>query len=204
MPLLYGEGHKAFIRLQHEIIRQSADDSIFAWKINRELSGSSDREQNSTANRRHACLDNCSVGSILATRPDAFRLSGSIVSSKNNKTDTSIAVAQCRLPYSITNYGLQLTTDCEVTPRDATDSRRDVYLIQLDCFEQTARNVLRPCWIAIAQVRELAGRPLNPAKEHLVMHERVHYCDLGEKLEGFYPLRQRERLEGACLYVPIR
>ncbi|KAL8779349.1 MAG: hypothetical protein Q9213_006992 [Squamulea squamosa] len=31
MPLLYGEGHKAFKRLQHEIIKQSNDDSIFAW-----------------------------------------------------------------------------------------------------------------------------------------------------------------------------
>ncbi|KAI4112462.1 MAG: hypothetical protein LQ338_008310, partial [Usnochroma carphineum] len=32
MPLLYGEGRKAFMRLQHEIIKQSDDDSIFAWR----------------------------------------------------------------------------------------------------------------------------------------------------------------------------
>ncbi|KAE9968195.1 hypothetical protein BLS_005978 [Venturia inaequalis] len=32
MPLLYGEGNKAFTRLQEEIIRRSADRSIFAWK----------------------------------------------------------------------------------------------------------------------------------------------------------------------------
>lgn len=31
MPLLYGEGSKAFTRLQHEIIRFSNDESIFAW-----------------------------------------------------------------------------------------------------------------------------------------------------------------------------
>ncbi|KAI0836743.1 heterokaryon incompatibility protein-domain-containing protein [Hypoxylon sp. FL0890] len=31
LPLLYGEGQKAFIRLQEEIIRQSNDDSILAW-----------------------------------------------------------------------------------------------------------------------------------------------------------------------------
>ena len=31
MPLLYGEGRKAFTRLQHEIIKQTDDDSIFAW-----------------------------------------------------------------------------------------------------------------------------------------------------------------------------
>ncbi|KAL8645154.1 MAG: hypothetical protein Q9210_006868 [Variospora velana] len=34
MPLLYGEGHKAFRRLQYEIIKQSSDDSIFAWRYN--------------------------------------------------------------------------------------------------------------------------------------------------------------------------
>ncbi|KAI0879990.1 HET-domain-containing protein [Annulohypoxylon maeteangense] len=32
IPLLYGEGEKAFIRLQEEIIRSSHDLSIFAWK----------------------------------------------------------------------------------------------------------------------------------------------------------------------------
>lgn len=31
MPLLYGEGHRAFRRLQEEIIRSSTDQSIFAW-----------------------------------------------------------------------------------------------------------------------------------------------------------------------------
>jgi hypothetical protein len=33
MPMLYGEGGKAFIRLQEEIMKTSADDSIFAWKV---------------------------------------------------------------------------------------------------------------------------------------------------------------------------
>jgi hypothetical protein len=31
MPLLYGEGRKAFIRLQEEILRQSNDHTIFCW-----------------------------------------------------------------------------------------------------------------------------------------------------------------------------
>ena len=31
MPLLYGEGHRAFRRLQLEIIKQSSDESILAW-----------------------------------------------------------------------------------------------------------------------------------------------------------------------------
>ena len=31
MPLLYGEGEKAFMRLQEEIMKQSDDQSLFAW-----------------------------------------------------------------------------------------------------------------------------------------------------------------------------
>ncbi|KAI4204093.1 MAG: hypothetical protein LQ346_001669 [Caloplaca aetnensis] len=33
MPLLYGEGHKAFLRLQHEIAKDSDDDTLFAWHV---------------------------------------------------------------------------------------------------------------------------------------------------------------------------
>ena len=32
MPLIYGEGHKAFTRLQHEILRVNPDESLFAWR----------------------------------------------------------------------------------------------------------------------------------------------------------------------------
>ena len=31
MPLIYGEGHNAFFRLQREIMQSSSDESIFAW-----------------------------------------------------------------------------------------------------------------------------------------------------------------------------
>ncbi|RMZ43851.1 hypothetical protein CA14_004034 [Aspergillus flavus] len=33
MPMIYGEGDHAFIRLQREIIRETRDDSIFAWGL---------------------------------------------------------------------------------------------------------------------------------------------------------------------------
>jgi hypothetical protein len=35
MPLLYGEGRDAFQRLQHEIVRKSNDQSIFAFSVRR-------------------------------------------------------------------------------------------------------------------------------------------------------------------------
>jgi hypothetical protein len=33
MPLLYGEGDRAFIRLQEEILKVSTDETLFAWKM---------------------------------------------------------------------------------------------------------------------------------------------------------------------------
>jgi hypothetical protein len=31
MPLLYGEGHRAFTRLQEEIIQRTDDQSLYVW-----------------------------------------------------------------------------------------------------------------------------------------------------------------------------
>lgn len=38
MPLLYGEGSEAFIRLQEEIVKKNHDESIFAWGLFEETS----------------------------------------------------------------------------------------------------------------------------------------------------------------------
>ena len=54
MPMLYGEGKKAFHRLQLEIIRSSNDQSIFAW-------GPDDRD-----------TENVRIGSVLADDPTDF------------------------------------------------------------------------------------------------------------------------------------
>lgn len=54
MPLLYGEGERAFTRLQHEIMKTSDDHSIFAW---------------ASADAR---------GGLLATSPAAFEGSGRV------------------------------------------------------------------------------------------------------------------------------
>lgn len=55
MPLLYGEGKRAFIRLQLEIIRKTNDESIFAWTSHPVSSG------------------------MLTSRPSYFANSGDIV-----------------------------------------------------------------------------------------------------------------------------
>jgi len=78
MPLLYGEGRKAFLRLQLEILKISDDESIFAWK-----GGYRHRED---------------LG-LLAIWPEEFASSGTIGRHSFSKD---------RPPYSMTHKGLKL------------------------------------------------------------------------------------------------
>jgi hypothetical protein len=39
MPLLYGKGSKAFVRLQEEILRTSDGQSLLAWEVERRMTG---------------------------------------------------------------------------------------------------------------------------------------------------------------------
>ncbi|KAH7174390.1 heterokaryon incompatibility protein-domain-containing protein [Fusarium flagelliforme] len=80
MPLLYGEGDKAFIRLQEEIIRFSNDQSIFCWHWSRE----------------HVPSD---WSSILSPSPKAFENSGSYHQAWGG--DDSLS-------YTISNSGLSI------------------------------------------------------------------------------------------------
>jgi hypothetical protein len=78
MPMLYGEGQQAFIRLQEEIMKMSDDHSIFAWKSNDWW--------------RHD-------GGLLATSPAAFIGSGDIIRSSQMVNG---------LPFTVTNKGIHL------------------------------------------------------------------------------------------------
>ncbi|OTA95624.1 hypothetical protein M434DRAFT_28748 [Hypoxylon sp. CO27-5] len=79
MPLLYGEGSKAFIRLQEEIIKTSNDHTIFCWSRN----GSVPTEWTS----------------MLAPSPAAFIDAGDYI---------SIDAWDSPMPYSLTNLGLSI------------------------------------------------------------------------------------------------
>jgi hypothetical protein len=84
MPLIYGEGTKAFRRLQEEIIKRSNDLTVFAWDIATD-SGANDRSR---------------FISPLATSPSAFDHSHNID-----------AFANYFAEFSITNQGLLISGD---------------------------------------------------------------------------------------------
>ena len=52
MPLLYGEGNKAFIRLQEEIIRKDDDHTIFAWELTFQSGGPAGSDSLAVSQRR--------------------------------------------------------------------------------------------------------------------------------------------------------
>ncbi|KAK0648804.1 heterokaryon incompatibility protein-domain-containing protein, partial [Cercophora newfieldiana] len=82
MPLLYGEGIKAFTRLQHEIIKVSNDHTIFCWSWNKDV------PENWT--------------SILAHSPSQFLGCGRVVEISGHRPSDEISI------YSMTNAGLSI------------------------------------------------------------------------------------------------
>ncbi|PVH70367.1 hypothetical protein DL98DRAFT_437184 [Cadophora sp. DSE1049] len=102
-PLIYGEGQKAFIRLQEAIARETNDLSLFAW--------TSQNEEKLPIHRRRA------YRGILAESPAEFRQCSLL----HNISDPTVLPAQV----SITNQGF-------VIP-DRLISAFGEYLLDLDC-----------------------------------------------------------------------
>ncbi|KAF1924552.1 uncharacterized protein M421DRAFT_103689 [Didymella exigua CBS 183.55] len=72
MPLLYGEGEKAFIRLQEEIMRSVADLSILAWSYSPPLCSTSNDHLPLTVHNGTGKYTKRLTG-VLATSPGCFR-----------------------------------------------------------------------------------------------------------------------------------
>ncbi|CAH0050236.1 unnamed protein product [Clonostachys solani] len=81
MPMIYGEGPRAFIRLQEEILRMTTDLSIFAWR---------------------SAPNSSSYRGILAESPAEFRLCGSI--------ELNTDQFRFRDEISLTNKGVKIHT----------------------------------------------------------------------------------------------
>ncbi|KAJ0279018.1 hypothetical protein COL940_006993 [Colletotrichum noveboracense] len=80
MPLLYGEGSRAFTRLQEEILRISTDESLFCWSWNED--------------------DPPSWTSMLAPSPRNFRNAREYHPARDESSRP--------VPYSMTNFGLSI------------------------------------------------------------------------------------------------
>lgn len=92
MPLLYGEGHNAFIRLQKEIISHSDDMTILCWH---------DRGRSVWPRKRYYSSGRELHEGILAPDPECFSTSSTV--------DTApIHYRSLSAPFEMTNRGLRI------------------------------------------------------------------------------------------------
>ena len=96
MTMLYGEGPRAFVRLQEEIIRTSDDESVFAWGFNNPLIGQ-ELEEKLT---------------LLESSPSDFRGCGQVAAIYQ---DHPLMKANL-MHYSLTNKGLHIERPMVVLP----------------------------------------------------------------------------------------
>jgi hypothetical protein len=110
MPLLYGEGMKAFYRLQLQILSESNDHSILAWKTSTPAKGE--------------FRDGYGV-SVLAESPAMF--SNDDARSIRNLVDSSVFPLPPQSPITVTNIGLSV----KLPVLTLADQSRVAFL---DCF----------------------------------------------------------------------
>lgn len=111
MPMLYGEGSRAFIRLQEEIMKGSDDKTLFAWK----------------GDIRRA-INLCG---LLAESPWDFRDSGSIVPFEIYSAGAQLSSMK-QSPYSVTNRGLNIGFHMDVLNDEDVPS----FVALLECAKE--------------------------------------------------------------------
>ena len=121
MPLLYGEREKAFQRLQEEIMKTSADHTLFSWG----------REQHKSPH------DSSEAPRFLATSPDEF---------VHCKDVCQLSRWNLKLsPYTMTNIGIQISLPW--LPLSDEENHR-LCIVALDytiASDQTAHGTHRKC-----------------------------------------------------------
>ncbi|KAK5635197.1 hypothetical protein RRF57_010909 [Xylaria bambusicola] len=121
MPLLYGEGHMAFRRLQEEIIKRNSDMTIFFW----------DWPENDVSGpeRKGLPLDELQLSSLFAESPSAFRTVDSLspflsvfpeffITNKGVFFSHTLQLSVVKVPgtdYRL--YGFWVGQDCHTTPQ---------------------------------------------------------------------------------------
>lgn len=160
MPMLYGEGKKAFQRLQKEIIRDSTDHSIFAWgksgggRVYRSMLPSSAPRELSTQ--------------ILASEPWEFVDAANVVS------------APAKEPYEFTNRGLRMRLPLLKRKNDA-DPRWEECDAILNCWEGERRYCLELVgWTS--QTGDIDSPGLGQTQEYVLysLKYRVDVQDLSK------------------------
>lgn len=114
LPAIYGEGSRAFTRLQTEILRVSNDHSIFAWQGNK------------------------TSYEMLAASPDQFTDASHFDPMNYNDFTTAFAMRDAKIDYAMTNAGLRielplLKIDSLKKVNKDDEESEEMYLAYLAC-----------------------------------------------------------------------
>ncbi|EAQ93854.1 hypothetical protein CHGG_02089 [Chaetomium globosum CBS 148.51] len=120
MPVIYGEGDKAFLRLQEEIIKRSDDHTIFAWGTLGDGQAHAPHYPG-----QHPDLDEIDLDDLAGT-------TGILAQSSKDFAGMAHVVVSAPTPnqpitdYALTNKGLHITLDLARTPTPTTTTTASV------------------------------------------------------------------------------
>jgi hypothetical protein len=160
MPLLYGEGNRAFERLQEEILRVSDDESLFAWGKSHqmvELLRPGNRARGHSLFAREPC-DFSLCGSMVRATPAGLRPSHYTMTNKGLYIETSL----CYLPIQ---GGIAFArVNCAESPSTGTEETLAIALVQ---SKENDMIFSRPC-----AMRPICLPPkLFPNVGHIYLHK---------------------------------
>ncbi len=123
MPLLYGEGQRAFIRLQEEILKQSDDQSLFAWSC-------SDTSYRGLLAQTPAYFGNCS---------NIVRSGLKLGRSPYSVTNMGLSIELFMAPWAMETYLALLDCETEGVTEEFSKVRKGIFLKMLPEQDQYAR-----------------------------------------------------------------
>lgn len=143
MPMLYGEGEKAFMRLQEEILKRTADESIFAW------SSADDHNDPVCIGRVHEYV------SMFASHPRDFARSGDVwpINYFDSLTPT----------WTNSGVGFLALNGDGLTYWTGSWPHQEVYVLQLNCEDRDPRHGHQGATVEMAMARRAEShRALRP------------------------------------------
>ncbi|KYG13654.1 hypothetical protein FVEG_13919 [Fusarium verticillioides 7600] len=115
MPMIYGEGHKAFERLQLKIMEQTTDDSILAWGV--KVQGMEIESQTGPSDYNTSAgmfakspMDFAKCGRIVPKTLDPSCITNFAVSGGYIRTSLKLQSTENGVAYGLLNCGLESTT----------------------------------------------------------------------------------------------
>ncbi|KAK4117990.1 hypothetical protein N657DRAFT_651756 [Parathielavia appendiculata] len=172
LPFLYGEGHRAFRRLQDTIVSSVPDLSIFAWKLQPPPSSTDPAERN--LQRREYC-------GVYAPSPSAFAASRSFVKRKAfgrpellPMNGSIMARMQFLIEMTPKNGGYRYLLPLDCHPESKPDVTLYVRLRKLGHNEFVREN---PYDVVEFPQTKLLDRPIIPVSRYLLPELPFHEED---------------------------